>query len=76
MNELCSGVEVDAHVVGWRVMGFDAQVCDSHSGVEVIPSPGTVSTVQHVGEVLSTKPSAVLCEIPEGWGVGGGFVKT
>lgn len=45
MNELCSCIKVDAHVVGGRVVGFDAKICDSHSGVIVVASPGAVSTV-------------------------------
>lgn len=65
MNELCSCIKVDAHVVGGGVMGFDAQVRDSHSRVKVIASPGAVSTVQHMSEVLSPKPCTILCEIPE-----------
>lgn len=69
MNELCSCVKVDAHVVGRRVVGFDAQIRDSHSGVIVIASPGAVSTVQHVSEGLPAKCGAIFCEIPVEGGV-------
>lgn len=64
MNELCSCVEVDTHVVGGRVVGFDAQVRDSRSGVKVVASPRAVSAVQHVSEVLSAQLGTILCEIP------------
>lgn len=64
MNELCSRIKVDAHVVGGRIVGFDAQIRDSHPGVKVVASPGAVSTVQHVSEVLPAKLGTVLCEIP------------
>lgn len=64
MYKLRSWVKVDAHVVGRRVVGFDAQVRDSRSGVKVVTSTRAVSTVQHVGEVLPAKLGAILCEIP------------
>lgn len=71
MNEFCSRIKVDAHVVGRRVVGFDAQIRDSHSRVKVVASSGAVSTVQHVSEVLPAKLGTILCEIPvAGGGVG------
>lgn len=71
MDELCACIKVDAHVVGRRVVGFNAQIRDSHSGVKVIASPGAVSTVQHVSEVLPAELGPILGEIPV---AGGGIV--
>lgn len=64
MNELCSCNKVDTHVVGRRVVCFDAQIRDSHARVKVITSPGAVSTVQYISKILSAKLGAILCEIP------------
>lgn len=65
MNELCSCIKVDADVISRRVAGFNTQIRDSHSRVEVIASPGVVSTVQHVSEVLPAKLLTILCKFPE-----------
>lgn len=64
MNELRPCVKVDAHVIGGRVVGFDAEIRDSHSRVKVVASSGAVSAVQHVSEVFPPERGTIFRKIP------------
>lgn len=49
MNELGRRVEVDTHVKGGRVVGFDAVVGDAHTSVVLRPAaPLALGTVEDV----------------------------
>lgn len=49
VDEFSCGVEVDAHVKGGRVVGFDAVIRDVHAGVILCPSsPFTLCAVEDV----------------------------
>lgn len=49
MNELSRRVEVNTHIEGGRVVGFNAMICDVHASVILCTtSPFALSTVEDV----------------------------
>lgn len=65
MNELGRGVEVDAHVKGGRVVGFDAVVGDVHAGVVLGPAaPLALGAVEDVRDAEFGQLPAIGRDVP------------